>query len=68
MTARAMTDAPWSGWHRPAAGRPWRRVCEAESWDACWAVLTASCEGGDLTVLSAEVDPNARPTARAGRG
>jgi hypothetical protein len=66
-TTKTTTDAaPWAGWHRPAARRPWRRVCEGESWSACWDILMAFTEAGDKVVLAAREDPNA-PRQPAGR-
>jgi hypothetical protein len=56
--------APWSGWHRPNARSPWRRLCEAESFDACWSLLRGLVERGDATVVSSDVDPNHRRRAR----
>jgi hypothetical protein len=69
MTTTVSKDAPWTGWHRPAAGRPWRRICGADSWDGCWAILTAPVERGDCTVPASGADPNAppRPAARCNR-
>jgi hypothetical protein len=55
------TDKPaFTGWHRPGAAYPWRRIVEAEGEDDCWAMLLSATIGGDLTVTASHRDANER--------
>lgn len=57
-----MSDT-FTGWFRPTRRHPWQAVCEAEGFDACWALLIAHKTPGDglgveKVVLPAGSDPN----------
>lgn len=41
-----MTRPLYTGWLKPKGG-PWRRVCEAATWDDCWALTLAAPMKGD---------------------
>jgi hypothetical protein len=65
-TQTPTTAAAFAGWHRPGSRSPWRRVCEAPSYDEALALLMGRTPGtGDLLV--SQLDPNDRPADRRRR-
>jgi hypothetical protein len=57
----AADAAAWRGWRWHAPSATWRRVCWAQEWRHCRAVLDALCPGGEGKVLPRASAPTAGP-------
>jgi hypothetical protein len=56
--AQPATAGRWTCWHRTDAGRPWRKVGDADSEAEAWRVMMAYPLSGDRTVCRPGRDPN----------
>ncbi len=65
-TTNTITGRRYAGWLRIGRG-PWRKVCEADEYDACRALLDVQADRhqhSDVCVLFAGDNPNRRRIIR----